>query len=93
VNAAESLLDRLADPSKPGVRNVRYIRLDQPGRSAVVEHRFGTGYIGLMIKEAIEIKLPPSSFDRDCGFTLIRSWYLMTDVLKQYRCTNLEAST
>jgi mRNA-degrading endonuclease YafQ of YafQ-DinJ toxin-antitoxin module len=73
--------------------HTRYIRLDQPGRSAVVEHRFGTGYIGLMIKEAIEIKLHPSSFDRDCGFTLIRSWHLMTDMLKQYRCTNLEAST
>jgi hypothetical protein len=39
----------------------------------------------LMIKEAVEIKLHPNNFNRDTGFILGWSWYLVMNMLKQYR--------
>jgi hypothetical protein len=44
VSAAKSVLDRLADPLKADVRNMRYRHLGQPGKSAVVEHTFEIGH-------------------------------------------------
>jgi hypothetical protein len=41
-----------------------------------------TGYKDHVIKEAIEIKLYPNNFNRDGGFTLSWSWYLLMNVLK-----------
>jgi hypothetical protein len=60
--------------------HARYIRLCQPEKSAVAEHRFeaghksfssnstldnATGYMDCMIKEAVEIRLHPRNFNRD----------------------------
>jgi hypothetical protein len=50
-----------------------------------------TGYMDHVIKEAIEIRLHLRSFNRDDGFTLSQSWYPVTNMLKQYRHTNVEA--
>jgi hypothetical protein len=49
-----------------------------------------TGYMDHMIKEAIEIRLHPRNFNRDRGFTLSETWYLVTNVLKQYRDTPIQ---
>jgi hypothetical protein len=46
-----------------------------------------TGYIDRVIKENIETRLHPTNFNRDCGFMLSRSWYPVTNMLKQYRDT------
>jgi hypothetical protein len=37
------------------------------------------------IKEATEIRLHPRNFNRDRGFNLNWSWYLVTNMIKQYR--------
>jgi hypothetical protein len=82
---------------------MRYIRLGQPDKSVVVEHRFetahnidfssisildkATGYIDHMIKEATEIMLHPRNLNMDGGFTLSQSWYPLTNMLKQYKDT------
>jgi hypothetical protein len=44
-----------------------------------------TGYRDRKIKEAVEIRLYPRNFNRDGGFTLSRSWFPVTNLLKQYR--------
>jgi hypothetical protein len=73
-----------------------------PEKSAMAEHIFetgynidlsisilgkATGYMDCVIKEAIEIRLHPKNFNRDSGFTLSRSWYPVTNMLKQYSHT------
>jgi hypothetical protein len=45
------------------------------------------GYKDHMIKKATEIKLHPYNFNRDSGFIHSRSWYLVLNMLKQYRYT------
>jgi hypothetical protein len=35
--------------------------------------------------EATEIKLHPSNSNKDSGFIISQSWYLVTNMLKQYR--------
>jgi hypothetical protein len=42
-----------------------------------------------MIKEAIETRLHPRTFSMDGGFTLSRSRYTVTNLLKQYRDTSI----
>jgi hypothetical protein len=95
------MLDKLADQLRPDVRNTRHIRLGQPEKSAVAEHKFdtghninfsnisildkATGYMDRVIKEAIEIKLHANNINRDGGFNLSRSWYPTVNMLKQYR--------
>jgi hypothetical protein len=34
-----------------------------------------TGCMDRLVKEAIEIKLNSENFNRDCGFTVSRTWY------------------
>jgi hypothetical protein len=96
----------MVDPWKPDGRNVIYIRLGQPEISAVAKHGFeqditsnissisildkATGYMDRVKKEATEMKLRPSNFNGDGGFTLSRPWYTVTNMVKQYRDTNLE---
>lgn len=79
--------------------------LVQPKKSAVAVHRFetgydvdfsrksildkATGYMNRMIKEAIETRLHPRTFSMDGGFTLSRSRYTVTNLLKQYRDTSI----
>jgi hypothetical protein len=46
-----------------------------------------TGCMDHEIKEAIEIRFHPNNFNRDGGFTLSRSWYPVTNMLRQYRNT------
>jgi hypothetical protein len=46
-----------------------------------------TGYMECMIKEATDIILHPGNFNRNGSFTLSGSWYLVTNMLKQYRDT------
>jgi hypothetical protein len=86
---------------------MRHIRLGQSEKFTMAEHRFDTGHnidfkgiaildkatgqMDCVIKEVIEIRLHPKNFNRDGGFTLSRSWYLVMNMLKQYRHTNLEA--
>jgi hypothetical protein len=43
-----------------------------------------------MIKEAFEIKLYPSNFNRASGFTFSQFWYLVTAMLKQYTDTPIQ---
>jgi hypothetical protein len=38
-----------------------------------------------LIKEAIEIRLRPRSFNRDRSFSLGQFWYLVTNMIKQYQ--------
>jgi hypothetical protein len=40
-----------------------------------------------MIKRAIEIRLHPKNFNRDGGFILSQSWYLVTNMIKENRDT------
>jgi hypothetical protein len=45
----------------------------------------------LMIKEAVRIRLYPRNFNRDGGVTISQSWYLVTNMLKQYRDTPIRS--
>jgi hypothetical protein len=46
-----------------------------------------TGYMAHVMKEAIEIKIHPSNFNSNGGFTLSHSWYQVMNMMKQYRDT------
>lgn len=47
-----------------------------------------TGYIEcLLVQDATDIWLHPRNFNRDGGFNLSQSWYLVTNTIKQYRDT------
>jgi hypothetical protein len=76
--------------------NTRHIRLDQPEKSAVVEHSINTrhridfnisvldrasGYMDCLIKEAIQIRLNQNNFSGDNGFTLSQAWNPVTKSL------------
>lgn len=41
----------------------------------------------LLIQDATDIWLQPRNFNRDGGFNLSQSWYLATNIIKQYRDT------
>jgi hypothetical protein len=78
--------------------HMRHIRLGQPEKSAVAEHRFHsghnidfssvsilnkvTGFMDRIIKEAIEIRLHPRNFNTDGGFTLSCAWYPVLNMLQ-----------
>jgi hypothetical protein len=69
--------------------HMRHIRLDQPEKSAVAEHRINarhkidfnnvsvldraSGYMDRLVKEAIQISLNQNNINRDNGFTLTRA--------------------
>jgi hypothetical protein len=69
---------------------MRYLHLGQAQKSTVAEHRFETGhninfssisildyateYMDHIMKEAIEIKLHPSNFNRESGCALNWFW-------------------
>jgi hypothetical protein len=85
-------------PSLPP--SLDHIHLGQPGKSSVLEHRLETGYnidfshisvldkateyMDHVIKEVIEIILHSRNSNRNGGFTLNQSWYLVRNLLKQY---------
>jgi hypothetical protein len=72
---------------------IRYIRHDQPEKSAVAEHSINarhkidftnfsvleraSGYMVCLVKEAIQKRLNQYNFNRDNGFTLIRALNLV----------------
>jgi hypothetical protein len=43
------------------------------------------GYVDRLIKEAIEIRLHPRSFNMDGGLNLSWSWYPVINMIKQHR--------
>jgi hypothetical protein len=75
--------------------------LDQPEESAVAKQRFemglykefsntailnkAMGYMDRLIQKATEIRLCPRNINRNGGFSLTWSWYLVTNILKQYQ--------
>jgi hypothetical protein len=79
---------------------MRHTCLGQPEKLAMAEHKFETyhntefcsitildkapGYMDNLIKEAIKIRLHPRNFNGDGGFSLSRSWYPVTNIIKQY---------
>jgi hypothetical protein len=95
MNVAQFTWDRLTEPSRPVVRNTRYTRLGQPispvslvAPLTLIRQQD----IWTMIKEAIELRLLPHNFNRDGGFTLSQSWYLVTSNAQPIqRYTNMEA--
>jgi hypothetical protein len=48
------------------------------------------GYMDHLMKEATEIWLYPSNFNRDRGFIFNQAWYPVTNMLKQSRETPVE---
>jgi hypothetical protein len=74
-----------------------HIQLHQLEKSAVAEHcietchkiGFGeatilarsTGYMDILVKDAVEIRLHPNNFNRDNGFMLSQAWYPLINVL------------
>jgi hypothetical protein len=73
------------------------LRLDQPKKSADVEHGINaghkiyfnnisvldraSGYMDRLIKEAIQIRLNQNNINRDNGFTLSWAWNPVTKLL------------
>jgi hypothetical protein len=78
----------------------RYIRLEQPEKSAVADHRIYYGYriqfynsfivttktryIHRISREAIEIELYPYNINREGGFCLSKSWKPIIGSLKSF---------
>jgi hypothetical protein len=95
MNVAKFTWDRLTESSRPVVRNTRYICLGQPISPVILVAPLTLirkQDIWTMIKEAIEIRLLPQNFNRDGGFTLSQSWYLVTSNAQPIqRYTNMEA--
>jgi hypothetical protein len=84
---------------EPCKEHKTHIHLGQPDKSAVAEHSIEaghnidfnnitildkvTGYMDHIVKEAIEIPLHPSNFNRDGGFNLSQACQPVTNMLKQ----------
>jgi hypothetical protein len=78
----------------------RHIRLDQPDKSAVVEHSLNTGYcidlintivldrtssyVDRPVKEAIGVRLNNQNFNRDRGLMLSRAWHPVINMLSNH---------
>jgi hypothetical protein len=75
VSVENSTLDRLSNPSKSDVKNIRDTCLDQPEKSVVADHRFEgyiifsstsildkpTGYMNHVIKEGLKSSFAPAT--------------------------------
>jgi hypothetical protein len=53
---------------------------------------FATGHMYCVIKEAVRSGCTAKTFNRDGDFTFSWFWYLVTNMIKQYRDINPEAS-
>jgi hypothetical protein len=97
-------------PARKCKEHMRHICPAQPEKSALVEHIFqighniyfgsiyilhkATGYMDHVTKEAIEIKLHPSNFNKDSGFIISQSWLSGDEHAEAVqRYTNPEART
>jgi hypothetical protein len=95
ANVVRHMWDRQVVPYK--LEHALHICLYQPDKSAAAEHCIETGhkiifyettvpartsgYMEHLVKEAIEIQLHSTSFNRDNGYMLSRAWYPLTNML------------
>jgi hypothetical protein len=89
--------------------HVRHIRLEQPEEFAVAKHRINSGhriafsctsvldkaagYMGGLVKEATEIRLNFSNFNRDGGFILSGAWCPVINMLRYQKAGPGRASS